>query len=206
MTAAQREKTQQLGFWDTDVANPKHDEITLWVMEHAESVAKRYVAFRGTDWFERFDLAVDSSWPAQWVSKLRKEFPELGEPPARNNKLVTKRELEAVLREREPEYHPRQFPRNQRILGYADTFLHCVGERLGASQVLGSREPPEWNLHKVEFKIIVEAKTVLPTLGELMRQINLYRQACSNVVLVAPDDRYADLLAEQEVLFVKYEP
>jgi hypothetical protein len=28
--AAQRQKIQQLGFWDPDVAQPLHDDITQW--------------------------------------------------------------------------------------------------------------------------------------------------------------------------------
>ena len=205
MTAAQREKIQQLGFWDTDVANPGHDDITLWAMGCAEDLAQRYVAFRGIDWFESYGMTVGASWSLERVAKCQRDFPELGDPPARRTTLVAKREIEAVLREREPEYHPRQVPRNQRILGYADLLLHCVSEQLGASQVVSGREPPRWDVREVGFKIIIEVKSVLPTLGELMRQLNLYRQAHPNVVLVAPDERYAGLLREQGVLFVKYE-
>lgn len=119
---------------------------------------------------------------------------------------MVKRELEAVLREREPEWHPRQLPRNQRILGYADLLLHCVGEHLGASQLVSGREPPEWIVKEEAFRILVEVKSELPTVGELMRQLNLYRQSCGQVIVVAPDDRYSALLAEQGILFVKYEP
>lgn len=71
--------------------------------------------------------------------------------------------------------------------------------------MVGSREPPRWDVGGVGFKRIVEVKSVLPTLGELMRQLNLYRQAYPNVVLMAPDERYAELLKEQGVLFMKYE-
>ena len=39
-----------------------------------------------------------------------------------------------------------------------------------------------------------------------MRQINLYRTAFKGpVVIVSPDDSYADLLHEQGVLFIKYQ-
>ncbi|OEZ54226.1 hypothetical protein [Duganella sp. HH105] len=206
MSAAQREKIQQLGFWDSDVSAPKHDEITMWAFERAEDLAKRYVKFRGEAWFEKHSCAVGEQWPIDWVKRLHNEFPGLEEPPAKRSKLVVRREIEAVLREREPEYHPRQIPRNQRILGYADVLLHCVGERLSASKLVSSSEPPGWDVYDSDFRIVVEVKSVLPTLGELMRQLNLYRQSCRHIVLIAPDDRYADVLAEQEVLFVKYQP
>lgn len=46
------------------------------------------------------------------------------------------------------------------------------------------------------FKTFIEVKSELPTVGELMRQHNLYRQSCSQVIVVVPDDRYAAILAE----------
>ena len=56
-------------------------------------------------------------------------------------------------------------------------------------------------------RILVEAKSELPTLGELMRQINLYRTAFDGkVVVVSPDDTFADILKEQGVTFIKYAP
>ncbi len=56
-------------------------------------------------------------------------------------------------------------------------------------------------------RILVEVKSKLPTLGELMRQINLYREAHrGKVVVVSPDDSYVEVLKTQDVLFLKYEP
>jgi hypothetical protein len=37
-----------------------------------------------------------------------------------------------------------------------------------------------------------------------MRQINLYRLAYPDVIVAAPDNSYAEVLAEQGVLFVPY--
>lgn len=54
-------------------------------------------------------------------------------------------------------------------------------------------------------RILVEVKSAMPTLGELMRQINLYRTAFKGpVVVVSPDASFADILKEQRVTFVKY--
>jgi hypothetical protein len=53
--------------------------------------------------------------------------------------------------------------------------------------------------------LLVEAKSVLPTVGELMRQIQLYRTAFGGkIVVVSPDDSYSNILSEQGVTFVKY--
>jgi len=55
------------------------------------------------------------------------------------------------------------------------------------------------------LNILAEAKTKLPSLGELMRQIQLYRTAFyGHVVVISPDDSFAEILAEQDIVFIKY--
>ena len=63
--------------------------------------------------------------------------------------------------------------------------------------------------------LFVEAKGTIGTLGELMRQINLYRATDLNKwggsektawLGVSPDDRFAAMLEEQGIHFLKYEP
>ncbi len=44
----------------------------------------------------------------------------------------------------------------------------------------------------------------MPSLGELMRQLNLYRLVYRDVVVVSPDASYQDLLREQGMLFMPY--
>ena len=63
--------------------------------------------------------------------------------------------------------------------------------------------------------LFVEAKGTIGTLGELMRQINLYRGTELNKwggiektawLVVSPDDRFAAMLEEQGIHFLKYDP
>lgn len=207
--AVQRQKIQQLGFWDPEVAKPLHDDITKWAYVRAEALARAYVAYRAKWFEEKFDSDVDPDWPVARVADARAKYPVLGEPPIKYAVRIRGREWEAVLRERDPEYHPRQLPRNQRLLGYADLLVHFSLQQLGVAERQGGpsgRDHAEWYVREREFRLIVEVKTILPTIGELMRQINLYREAYSHVVLVAPDDGYAELLGEQGVLFVRYDP
>lgn len=54
-----------------------------------------------------------------------------------------------------------------------------------------------------------EAKTAISSLGELMRQLNMYREYVplhngSKFVVVSPDDRYVSQLRSQNVAFVRY--
>jgi hypothetical protein len=51
-----------------------------------------------------------------------------------------------------------------------------------------------------------EVKSVLPSLGELIRQVRMYQTYINNspFYIVAPDDRYAKQLEQQGIGFIKY--
>ncbi len=58
---------------------------------------------------------------------------------------------------------------------------------------------------KEKHSIFIEAKSEIKSLGELIRQINVYRTyQGGNYFVVAPDDRYIDILNEQGIGFIKY--
>lgn len=53
----------------------------------------------------------------------------------------------------------------------------------------------------------LEVKTTIPSFGELMRQMNLYRTNIRKPalwVVVSPDDRFADAIRSQEIYFYKW--
>jgi hypothetical protein len=54
--------------------------------------------------------------------------------------------------------------------------------------------------------IAVEIKTEIPLIGELLRQIQFYKNYVGGYywVVVSPDDRYANVLTAQGILFFKY--
>ena len=57
-------------------------------------------------------------------------------------------------------------------------------------------------------RIFIEVKTKIPSLGELLRQIKVYKTYLNNknqaFVVVSPDDSYANILKKQDVFFYKY--
>ncbi len=57
--------------------------------------------------------------------------------------------------------------------------------------------------------LAVEIKTKIPNVGELLRQLNSYRQfspwSSYYFVVISPDDRFADILRSQRIFFYKYE-
>lgn len=193
--ASAREKLPQLGLWDNEVSKPNHDTITKWAYEHAEMLVRQYVTTYAPYFNERgIDILPD------WSQALLDKNPELGIPPPKCSKLVLKREWEAVLRGRSDGVGGRYNP----ILGYGDLLLHCEANVLGTVETERTRKK-EWWVETMRFQILVEVKTELPTIGELMRQLNLYRESVRHVIVVAPDAKYAELLSEQGILFVQYD-
>ncbi|KQZ47494.1 hypothetical protein [Massilia sp. Root1485] len=62
----------------------------------------------------------------------------------------------------------------------------------------------QWHVTGRGQRLLVEAKTVMPSLGELMRQLNLYRLVYSDVVVLTPDTTHTQLLLEQGILLFPY--
>lgn len=56
------------------------------------------------------------------------------------------------------------------------------------------------------YQMNFEVKTAIPSLGELFRQINMYRSYENNpFCVVCPDDRFAQQIQKQGIGFLKYE-
>lgn len=191
--ASAREKLPQLGLWDDEVAKVSHDRIVLWAYENAESIVRAYLTkFPDRD----NEKALSEKWESDAISLGRsgKKLGDLPALPPKPKQLVVQKVLEKVIQ---------QYPENgrslPRILGYADLVIEWRSYRVSWTD-----DDNTWHVHWRDRALLVEAKTVLPSLGELMRQINLYRQVYGGVVLVAPDSRYEEILNEQGVLFFPY--
>jgi len=98
---------------------------------------------------------------------------------------VRARELEAKLRA------------DRREVGYADLLIRARFPDKSSTHLadLGIHYP------EGEFSILVECKAKLPTLGELMRQMNAYREVHRDAVVVARDAAYREILREQGIGF-----
>lgn len=61
--------------------------------------------------------------------------------------------------------------------------------------------------YNVNHDVCFEVKTKIPSLGEMIRQINMYRTVTKEAifVIVAPDDRFKIQLERQDIKFIKYE-
>jgi hypothetical protein len=200
--AKSREKIQQAGFWDTEVSNPDHDAVCLWAYENADSIFRTVCPERfGQPW--RKD-EIDFNNHAQSTIDLAKAFTNANPRP---NPRISKKTLEYVLKS-----YTGYRGSMERMVGYADLLIETELPRVKPKYKVASTQRAvdifdgfqiTWSRHEAPA-ILVEAKSVLPTIGELMRQIQLYRTAFSGkFVVVSPDNSYAQILFEQGVTFIQ---
>ena len=189
--AKNRKEVQQLGFWDDEVKQLDHDEIVLWAYQNAELVLQAWLSVQ-TNWKKWESRA----WLKSEIRCERFDLADLPSPPARLPfPQIVKKEIERPLIKKTG-YNAA----TERYLGYADLVISYYMP----DEVCWDSHDQEWHVTARTGMLLVEAKTVMPTLGDLMRQINLYRCVIDDVVVVSPDGQWADILNEQGVLFVNY--
>lgn len=105
------------------------------------------------------------------------------------------------------------------VVGFADMAVRFHRPHLSldlgdlSSQMFGDWQQSGRPLEKPSYFVWMrecayfEVKTEIPSLGELMRQINLYRTYLKGRwYIVSPDTRHVETLAEQNVGFIEYNP
>ena len=196
--AKSREKIQQLGFWDSEVSKPDHDSVCLWAYENAELIFNMvYPELFDQEWKD--SEITSGSFGDKNAANMLLTF--------RNNNLrpnprIHLKTLEYVLKS-----YTGYEKKLERIVGYADLLIETKLPHIYPFWSEVGEEIDRFELHFTTDKspkILVEAKSSLPTMGELMRQLQLYRTAFNGkLVVVSPDDRYEKILSEQGVTFIK---
>lgn len=100
-----------------------------------------------------------------------------------------------------------EFPiRNgQYVIGFIDLCVIVNKAELWLDGVDGATIAPCWKVGFDHTNLFFEVKPSIRSLGELMRQINLYRAyEHSQFFVVSPDDRFRPQLETQGIRFVKY--
>jgi len=99
---------------------------------------------------------------------------------------------------------------NKYVVGFIDFTVRCQIPSLdlrGFSEYnLHDSWRPEWKITTSRRTFRFEVKTEIPSLGEVIRQINMYREYDSDAkyYLVSPDDKHVDVLKKERIGFVKY--
>jgi hypothetical protein len=89
---------------------------------------------------------------------------------------------------------------------YSYTDYMIKGIPLGVNQQrdIEAYSVPRLHSYISGFEVFFEVKTKIPSVGALLRQINFYKSyKPGKYVVVCPDDRHKELLANQNVGFIK---
>jgi hypothetical protein len=145
------------------------------------------------------------------LSELR-EWKSLGAPPAKGDFLVDEVKWEFVVSSQSTQ-SATGYQTGKNVIGFIDMRVTLRIPVLGVVGLngYGSERPLTWgqSTHSEHslFHIYFEAKTRIPNLGELFRQINTYREYVKGpFVVVSPDDKEAELIGQQNIKFIKYVP
>ena len=201
--AKQRATTLQekFGFVDEELKTPQHDAMMMWIDQHAEELIREY-------------FSVPSTWSDESVARIRSEADQiarskfsklqwngLGNPPARKIKIgrkiwespiVTSKGFAVGFADMEV---PVELPK-QLSSSYPEVYGREVDEA----------DLPKWWVEMRRESVIFEAKTSIRSVGELIRQIRLYQEyKKGHYIVVSHEDKFADVLREQGIQFVKLE-
>lgn len=224
---------QRFGFMDDDLKKPKHDELMKWLdgcIEEkllewigvssectAEEIveAKQNASINCTARIEALkkELEKEKYYPAygekgeiekaEKISNLEKQIEWASKPveipPSPSKKppvRITKKQWEKPIKS------------NDYIVGFVDMVVHFALPKITLSMKLSENGwKAEWGaVYSAENRIDFEVKTEIPSLGELIRQINMYKSyGAKNIFVVAPDDTHREILQEQGIGFIKYQ-
>jgi len=143
----------------------------------------------------------------EYKAKLLKlsEWSGLGDPPQK-----PKRRINELIWE-----YP--IVSKQYTIGFIDMFVRHSLPTLVADGIWGLYSTESCHLHgeyipkwecqwRDKGKVAIEIKTAIPSLGELVRQIRMYKTYLdAEFLVVCPDDRFAEPLRSQGIGFYKYE-
>lgn len=98
---------------------------------------------------------------------------------------------------------------NKNIIGYIDLLVKITASDLNVvdSEINKKITTPKFvqTMNVAKPDLLIEVKTKINSVGELLRQINTYREYKTGVFLVVcPDDKFADILKKEGIYFYKY--
>ena len=185
---------QRFGFQDKDLTTPKHDEIMQWLDSDLLNVLKSIGIINIIN--RRQQSAIEKGVKAAYNDEIIKSAPVLSEDYDISMIKITKI-WEAAIQDK------------SYVIGFVDFRaiikfpITCVVESLSGNYYNSDRY--KWGVHDDEIIINFEVKSTIPSLGELFRQIQLYKVYDKNpFVIVCPDDRFREQIESQELKFLKY--
>lgn len=179
---------QRVGFQDKDLTTPKHDEILSWLDSDLLNVLKitgiiNIIKGRQQKGIEKFIKFKENND----IVKIEPILPDEYDI----SKIKIKKIWEYPIQEKS---YVIGFVDFRAIIKFpvTDLFKNINGGR-------------EWGSFDDEIIINFEVKSAIPSLGELFRQIQLYKVYDKNpFVIVCPDARFREQIESQGLTFLKY--
>jgi hypothetical protein len=204
---------EKFGFKDDDLKTPAHDAIMLWLDANLEKIVSIYLKrYWNTEEIRKIEEKLkeleknkenilingknldDIKNIENKIEKL-KTYISIGQPPEKSIKIVKK------IWERPIKAH------NDFVIGFIDMEVICYIPELFC---YSEYDFPKLAIDHIEYSLMLEVKTTIKSIGEVIRQIHLYKNYFRNYhnkmyefIIVSPDDRYVDLLKSQDIGFVK---
>lgn len=219
---------QRFGFMDNDLKSPAHDEMMLWLDKNAIRIIEELGLYEpswdaNSGWSKIKDEAKQAVTYAIKFQNLTDRYSsaeiaawyecidDYNTTPAYIDiSESAKVKWEVVVK--------KQDYRSEYIIGFIDLAVYFNQYHLCVSGIEWKSQPrpgrweltekrlPDWDTKYYQQAVYFEVKSTIPSLGELIRQINTYREYVkSPFVIVSPDDRFIEPLKSQGIRFYKYQ-
>lgn len=221
---------EKLGFLDHDLKTSSHDDMMLWLDHCMDNLLVSLVGgvqVRDTVWAIGCRKQIRDAVTTQGTEMHEQALQNSRYYPQSAEKMYTAEQkilqwLESGKFGWQPWLSPKVLSKvweqpvttghNNYTVGFIDMRVKCEVD-IGTTLTLPSSE--EWikgkepvykrSVENMEFNF--EVKTTIPSLGELVRQVQMYRQFIGGTyVVVSGDTRFKEALAGQKIKFVFYEP
>ena len=174
---------QRFGFMDQDLTTPKHDAIMAWLDRSMETSLEGW-------------LGLEQAWPAEAQAFVQDHV--IVEAQAEYLRSVPAYPVGTVRVDKKiweaPVMTDRKF-----IVGFLDLLVWYVCPYVTYGE-------PYLAVGRQHTCAGFEVKTTIPSLGELFRQLSIYRAHFpGKIVVVSPDTRHAKTIIEQGYGFVDSE-
>ncbi len=199
---------QHFGFQDKDLTTPKHDEIMMWLIDNIEKIlySPSWQDRLKRLWEIKFEEVCSFIKHSGGENIYQQIYPQLIQQAPKPDTIA----IEKISRQWEYPIVDKNAKSNTRyVIGFIDLHVSFKIKEPSASYGNTGNSIKDWDYGTCLKDILInfEVKTNIPSLGELLRQINLYKTYNNNkFVVVSPDDRFQSQLQSQGVGFLKYEP
>lgn len=220
----------KFGFQDEDLKTQKHDEIILWLDENMKEIVYKILDIKEEEW----DSILVNNLIQEATNHMNERVSAVKESIKKFSKFLTETEgsnfdyyTDLIERHKaelsQLESWQLQSPSSKIptikttwehpvkngnfLIGFVDMFVSIsIPYHLELRNEMSFL--PYWDIKDTKKIIIFEVKSVIPSLGEVIRQIRMYEAFVSQAkfIVVSPDNRFESALKSQGIGFIKYEP